>query len=683
MITTDIKVSDNFKNKTYKAILSIIFFAIIYILLLTLAVGLTVLCIYGSVLIVLTFPRFVTLAFGIGLASFGILILIFLIKFIFTSRKTDNSHLHEIKREDEPELFNEIDKLVIEIGTTFPKKVFLSSEVNAAVFYDSTFLSMFFPIRKNLEIGLGLVNSVTKAELLAILSHEFGHFSQKSMKVGSHVYNVNKVIYNMLFDNESYDNMIQSWANISGYFSIFVAIAIKVIQSIQWVLRKMYYFVNINYMGLSREMEFHADEIAANVIGFEPLKSSLLRMSFADYCYNSVLSFYENKISQNEISENIFREHTFAMNFLAEENRMPIINGLPDFSVEEFNKFNKSKLVIKDQWASHPSINERIEKLELINLSSRNPEQSSANLLFKNIEKTQEQLTKKLFAGVKYQEDVSIIPFDIFAIEYKNDYYKNSFPNLFNCYYDNYNPAKFETNSIISIDENLTIEELFSDQKVDLVYTSFALKNDIETLKKIDTGELEVKTFDYDGVKYKQNECENLLISLNKQLEKLNEQIKQNDINIFRFFKYREQILSKQEEIEKYYNEFFDFDKEFDIQSELLTKLTNELSFVNKETPFEQISINFRKVEDIETHFKIGIKNVLSDNKFSEEITTEIKENLESYISNKRIYFINESYIDDNLFILFTAINNYGTLITKKYSTLKKNLLDYQVSLIN
>ena len=683
MITTDIKVSDNFKNKTYKAILSIIFFAIIYILLLTLAVGLTVLCIYGSVLIVLTFPRFVTLAFGIGLASFGILILIFLIKFIFTSRKTDNSHLHEIKREDEPELFNEIDKLVIEIGTTFPKKVFLSSEVNAAVFYDSTFLSMFFPIRKNLEIGLGLVNSVTKAELLAILSHEFGHFSQKSMKVGSHVYNVNKVIYNMLFDNESYDNMIQSWANISGYFSIFVAIAIKVIQSIQWVLRKLYYFVNINYMGLSREMEFHADEIAANVIGFEPLKSSLLRMSFADYCYNSVLSYYENKISQNEISENIFREHTFAMNFLAEENRMPIINGLPDFSVEEFNKFNKSKLVIKDQWASHPSINERIEKLELINLSSHNPEQSSANLLFKNIEKTQKQLTKKLFAGVKYQEDVSIIPFDVFAKEYKNDYYKNSFPNLFNCYYDNYNPAKFETNSIISIDENLTIEDLFSDQKVDLVYTSFALKNDIETLKKIDTGELEVKTFDYDGVKYKQNECEELLISLNKQLEKLNEQIKQNDINIFRFFKYREQILSKQQEIEKYYNEFFDFDKEFDIQSELLTKLTNELSFVNKETPFEQISTNFRKVEDIETHFKIGIKNVLSDNKFSEEITTEIKENLESYISNKRIYFINESYIDDNLFILFTAINNYGTLITKKYSTLKKNLLDYQVSLIN
>ena len=70
----------------------------------------------------------------------------------------------------------------------------------------------------------------------------------------------------------------------------------------------MYDFININYLALSREMEFHADEVAANVAGFLPLKESLLRMDLADHSYNSVINFYENKLSENIKSENIYKE---------------------------------------------------------------------------------------------------------------------------------------------------------------------------------------------------------------------------------------------------------------------------------------------------------------------------------------------------------------------------------------
>jgi len=38
---------------------------------------------------------------------------------------------------------------------------------------------MFLPVKKNLQIGMALVNSVTVTEFKAILAHEFGHFSQK------------------------------------------------------------------------------------------------------------------------------------------------------------------------------------------------------------------------------------------------------------------------------------------------------------------------------------------------------------------------------------------------------------------------------------------------------------------------------------------------------------------------
>jgi hypothetical protein len=128
--------------------------------------------------------------------------------------------------------------------------------VNASVFYDSSFWSMFLPIQKNLTIGMGLINTTTKQELKAILSHEFGHFSQRSMKVGSYVYNVNQIIFNLVNDDESYRNSVEKFASVSGYFSIFAALAFFFTGKIKWILVKMYNFVNIRHMALSEKWSF-------------------------------------------------------------------------------------------------------------------------------------------------------------------------------------------------------------------------------------------------------------------------------------------------------------------------------------------------------------------------------------------------------------------------------------------
>jgi hypothetical protein len=304
----NVQVSNNFKKMTSKAISAIVMFILVYLVLLALSLALTVLCVLGGLGLIVLKPMVITIGLGVGLASLGFFILIFLFKFLFKKHKIDRSHLTEITQQQEPILFKFIQQIVDEVETDFPKKIYLSTDVNASVFYDSSFWSMFLPIKKNLQIGLGLVNSISEQEFKAILAHEFGHFSQRSMKVGSYVYNVNQVIYNMLYDNESFDIMIQKWANMSSYFSIFVMIAVKIIQGIQWILKKMYEYINISYMALSREMEFHADEIAANVAGYAPLKESLLRMNLADHAYYAVLNFYGNKIEDNVKSHNIFRE---------------------------------------------------------------------------------------------------------------------------------------------------------------------------------------------------------------------------------------------------------------------------------------------------------------------------------------------------------------------------------------
>ena len=682
MNTNTIQLSKEFKTQAIKAIIAIFFFAFTYIILLLLAVVATVLCIAGGVFLIALKPMFFTIALGIGLASLGILILIFLLKFIFNSHKSDRSHLIEINKTDEPDLFHLIKEIVEGVKTSYPKKVYLSSDVNASVFYDSNFWSMFFPIKKNLVIGLGLVNTVTKEELKAILSHEFGHFSQRTMKVGSYVYNVNQVIFNMLYENESYYTLINSWANVSGYFSIFVIIANKINEGIQWVLRKLYEVVNKSYMGLSREMEFHADEIAASITGYEPLKNSLLRMTLADNSYNGVLHFYNGKLSENIKSENIYRDQTSIFKFLAEVNNFNIKNDLPSISLEEQSKFDKSKLVIKDQWASHPTTKERIKRLEKTGFLNQSNDATLANNVFKDIVETQKQLTAKLFEGVKYEGETKVMGFENFQNEYRNETLSNSFSKIYNGYYDNKNPAPFDLNEINSIHKSMNVHELFSDEKVDLVYTAIGLQNDIETLKNISNNAISIKTFDYDGMRYKKKDAEDLAVKLKIELDTLNEQITRNDMDIYECSKRIEVQQNTSKHLEHLYLEFFEFDKTFDTKYEIYLKLLKELEFVNTTTPFEQIKANLDQIKPIEILLKSAIKDIMANAICQTEISNEIRSNLESYLSNEWSYFNTTHYHDDNLNILYTAMNNYAFILSRSYFLMKKKILKYQEELI-
>ena len=134
-----------------------------------------------------------------------------------------------------------------------------------------------------------MVNSLNLSEFKAVMAHEFGHFSQKSMKLGSFTYNVNRVIYNMLYENTGYEKFLSSVGRISWILSLFMVITVNIAKLIQRILRGMYAFINKNYLSLSRQMEFNADRIAAGVAGSNNLVSALNRIEIAQGCYNLAL----------------------------------------------------------------------------------------------------------------------------------------------------------------------------------------------------------------------------------------------------------------------------------------------------------------------------------------------------------------------------------------------------------
>lgn len=682
MISNKVELSPAFKKQTVTAIASIALFVIVYLILVVAAIGLAALCVYGAYGLIVSAPGFVTIALGIGIASLGLLVLFFLLKFVFKSNKTDLSHLIEIKETDEPELFAEIRDIVNQVGTTFPKKVFLSHEVNASVFYNSTFWSMFFPIKKNLLIGMGLVNSVNRDELRAILSHEFGHFSQQTMKVGSYVYNLNQVIFNMLYDNESFDSFIEGWAKISGYFFIFVILAVKIINGIQWILQKLYEFINKSYMGLSREMEFHADEIAANVTGYPPLRDSLLRINLSSFALNAVFGYYDKLIDDNITSPNIFEEQTYVMQLIAQKDKIQTEHGLPKVTLADLDKFNTTKLEIKDQWASHPSDADRIERLEATQLVNDSYNYAPATTYFQNVKATQEKLTEIVFKDAPYKSKPSKCTFADFQTGYAASYEKNTFSDIYNGYYDNHNPEKIDVAYDSAANPSTSIDEIFSDDKVHVCNQLNGIRQDLGALEQIRDGLLRIKFFDYDGKKYKKQNAFDLIQQLRKEEKELQAQLIENDKAIYKHFIQLEQQLGMDSLYQNKYDAFIDADKTTDEKTNRYNFLMQNLQFVSHTTSYDQIARNFAALRSKEKEVKSDIKLMLEDVNLQEEMNNAMRENFTKYVAKDYNYFAGEMYMQKNLEMLFTALNDYAFLLSRNYFIKKKELLHYQAQML-
>lgn len=682
MKKNEIELSDEFKTQTIKSIASIILFIVSYLLMFFAAIGLSILSVYGAFQLIKAKPSPGLIIVGIAISSFGLIILLFLVKFLFKSSKVDRSHLIEINRHSEPKLFEVIEEIAKEVGTKFPKKVYLSSDVNASVFYDSQFWSLFLPVRKNLQIGLGLVNSVTEQELRAILAHEFGHFSQRTMKVGSFVYKVNQVIHNLLFDNESYERMLGKWLKINGVIAVVSVLAYRVVQGIQWVLKKIYNIVNLSYMGLSREMEFHADEIAASVTGYLPIKHSLLRASLADHSFNTVLSFYESKILESKKTDNIYRDHSFVMEYIAKLNQVRLVGGFPVVTEETLEKFNKSKLVIKDQWSTHPSTEDRIAYLESNCEPGDEVSYVPANTLFKDLENTQKELTDLLFKFIEYKETPVNYTLDEFKLAYEKGLEESSFPAVYNGYYDVKNLNYFDFESSVSADVSLKHEDLFSNEKVDFIYVAQALQNDIETLNQVDAKLIPVKTFDYDGKRYKRSEAKDLIEKLNLEKEELLAKIEANDKLIFDYFSNYPADPDAAEKLKVLYKEFIAFDKIYESDMQIFIELNNGLQFTQVTTPYETIKSNFYNLLPLEEAFKKAIGELIEMPRIEAKVTEEMLRNFDLYLSNNWSYFIDEEYKQDKLDMLYSALNDFSYLLNTAHFELKRRVLVFQEDLL-
>jgi Zn-dependent protease with chaperone function len=286
------------------------------------------------------------------------LLALFMLKGLFFVRRGGDSADVEVTAAEQPELFEFLYRLADDAGAPRPHRVFLSPRVNAAVFYDISLLNLLLPSRKNLEIGLPLVNVLSLSELKAVLAHEFGHFAQRSMAVGSWVYISQQVASALIARRDWLDKLLSGISRIDLRVAWIGWLLRLVVWSIRSLLDSLLRVVVLAQRALSRQMEFQADLVAVSLTGSDELVHALHKLQAADEAWDRSWRFLHRQAERGQLPADVFAVHGLIRAKLAEIRGDQYWGRIPPAAGEEPAQrrlFKQGFAQPPQMWSTHPA----------------------------------------------------------------------------------------------------------------------------------------------------------------------------------------------------------------------------------------------------------------------------------------------------------------------------------------
>lgn len=276
----------------------------------------------------------------------------------------------EIDADSEPTLLAFIHQTADDVGTKQPRKVYLTPDMNAAVVYDLSWLNLFLPARKDLIIGLPLASQLTLSEFKALLSHEFGHFAQRTSALGRWVYTAQQVMQRFASGQDAIDNIIDSIirlpASFGGMVFMFFGgwllwVAAGFVKLVTWAIRTTFALLLrvlvMSSRALSRELEFQADQVAVSVTGSEQIVSILSKLPAIDHAWRDTLSIAQNQARRGPMVDDLIHLQDAVMQHLRRVLNDESYGRAPAVDYNErkkFRVFTTSHSNQSELWRSHP-----------------------------------------------------------------------------------------------------------------------------------------------------------------------------------------------------------------------------------------------------------------------------------------------------------------------------------------
>jgi Zn-dependent protease with chaperone function len=315
----------------------------------------------------------------------------------------------EITEEQQPRLFAFLHALADTAEAPRPHRVFLAANVNAGVFYDLSALNLIIPSKKNLEIGLGLVNALTLGEMRAVLAHEFGHFSQSSMAVIRWSYLAQQIAANLIARRDRLDDFLVRLSNLDIRLAWIGWMLSLIVWSIRSLVDTAFGIVALLQRALSREMEFQADLVSVSLTGSDALIHALHRLQAADDSWDRTMGLVADLHGSGKIPRDVFTLHTRIMQRMAEILSDPGYGQVPPVpadGAEEHRLFKAELAQPPRMWLTHPLNHDREDNAKRDYV--RAPiDDRSAWTLFDDATSVREQMTATMM-GLDAKEPVPI-----------------------------------------------------------------------------------------------------------------------------------------------------------------------------------------------------------------------------------------------------------------------------------
>jgi Zn-dependent protease with chaperone function len=387
-----VQLAPSYKVKATLAIAAIVVFFVLYFALVCAFAYLLYLAIIYTPWAAGLYPLLIKIG-AIGGAG---MLLIFTLKFLFKLRNLKPENRIKLKREEHPRLFDFVHRICQDTGAPKPKAIYVDPDVNAYVAYSNPWLSLVMPVRKELTLGLGLVDCLNLSQFKAVVAHEFGHFAQSSMTIGSYIMSANTIIYDMIFSRDKWDEWLEQWRGARSELAIFAWLITPIIWIVRQLLRLFYVFLNLMYSSLSREMEFNADKVAVSASGSEAIVAALWRLETGAASWSHMLGHVYLASQKKIYPRNLYAHNRLELERNA-ERAASVLEALPEDSRGGKQYFATTEASTVDMYARHPPNDQREHNAKTPFVAAPIDERSPW-LLFSEPEALQEQMTRLIYA---------------------------------------------------------------------------------------------------------------------------------------------------------------------------------------------------------------------------------------------------------------------------------------------
>lgn len=253
--------------------------------------------------------RAAVFAFFVYLAPIlaGITMILFMLKPFFSKPASDSGR-RSLKPEDEPLLFEFVDRICTAVRAPLPRRIDIDTNINASAGFGRGVLSM-FGNDLVLTIGMPLVSGLDMRQFAGVLAHEFGHFAQGAgMRVTYLIRSISYWLTRVVYERDSWDERLENWSSgvdlRIGWVFYFTRLAVWLTRKILWLLMMAGHAVS----GLLlRQMEFDADRHEARLAGSRTFATTARQLAMLNVSYQGAMTDLKMFYDEGRLGDNLPR----------------------------------------------------------------------------------------------------------------------------------------------------------------------------------------------------------------------------------------------------------------------------------------------------------------------------------------------------------------------------------------